>query len=193
MDWSSLIDGVGAVAGTALSVGSGGILGLLGSIGGAFLKMRQAKQEAELRREDREHEIRLLDKNMEMMKLRGSLSAEEHESEARLVATQGSYDGLAASIRADACTGDVHKIVNDLKSLFRLILTTMLVAIVTYMFYVFTHADEASNATLVKLFSGFELKEMLRYIVYSTVFTASTACVWWFGDRAFAPPGLKNR
>lgn len=38
-----------------------------------------------------------------------------------------------------------------------------------------------------------EVKDLLRYIVYSVVFTACTAGMWWFADRALAPPGLKNR
>jgi hypothetical protein len=42
-------------------------------------------------------------------------------------------------------------------------------------------------------FTPEQAKELLVYDVKSLVFSASTAVVWWFGDRAFAPPGMKNR
>ena len=34
---------------------------------------------------------------------------------------------------------------------------------------------------------------LLRYIVFSVVFSFSTAVAWWFGDRALTPPGAKHR
>ena len=30
-------------------------------------------------------------------------------------------------------------------------------------------------------------------VIYSMVFAASTAVVWWFGDRAFTPPSMRGR
>ena len=38
-----------------------------------------------------------------------------------------------------------------------------------------------------------EIKDLLRYMIYSLFFATTTAITWWFGDRAFAPPGMKNR
>lgn len=34
---------------------------------------------------------------------------------------------------------------------------------------------------------------LVEYTVRSIVFAASTATVWWFGDRALQPPGTKHR
>jgi len=49
------------------------------------------------------------------------------------------------------------------------------------------------DSSLLQLFSDGQLANMTRYIVYSMVFSAATATVWWFGDRALTPPNMKAR
>jgi hypothetical protein len=49
------------------------------------------------------------------------------------------------------------------------------------------------NGVLAHVLSPDEALELIKYIVYSVVFSATTSGVWWFGDRAFSPPGMKNR
>ena len=34
---------------------------------------------------------------------------------------------------------------------------------------------------------------LANYITHSVVFAATTAMVWWFGDRGMTPPALKER
>jgi len=50
----------------------------------------------------------------------------------------------------------------------------------------------ADNALVTLLGQG-AVVEIMTYIIYSVVFSCSTAIVWWFGDRALTPPGMKSR
>lgn len=105
----------------------------------------------------------------------------------------GSWDGLQASINADAATVDTYKWVNAIKSLYRPFITTVLVVLVYQLFCDIVAGLGGTESVLSDIFTGQELKEIMRYIVYSVVFSASTAVTWWFSERAFQPPGLKNR
>ncbi len=165
--------GIGATA------ASGGIFGLLGSlIGGAF-KFFQAKQA-------HKEKLEWADKEMAMARLdmeRDTLAA---DNEARLIAAQGSWLGLRASYAQDY--GATYKWANAVKTLYRPLLTSGLLFLVWKIW-----DDIQTGQALIEYFTEAELKDVIKYIVMSVVFTASTAAVWWFGDRAFAPPGFKNR
>ena len=100
MEWADLIAG-------AVSVGSGGLFGLLGSAVGVVAKYFQEKQRQTWEREKWSHETELLRLNMEAR-------AQETEQELAIVSQEGSWGGLSESIRAEKSVKNVHTWVNDI-------------------------------------------------------------------------------
>lgn len=172
MEW------LGDLLGTGASVASGGLFGLLGSVVGVFAKTYQEKQRQEWETKQQAYELQLLDMQMKQR-------AHETEHELAIVAQEGSWEGMRSSQQFAMSNGETHMWVNDIKSLFRPVLTLVLWILSLYLFY--SLADDS------KMLSQPEVDELMKYMVYSIFFSASTATVWWFGDRALAPPGLKNR
>tara|TARA_R110000850_G_scaffold93465_7_gene197723 strand:- start:5004 stop:5522 length:519 start_codon:yes stop_codon:yes gene_type:complete len=172
MEW------LGDLLGTGASVASGGLFGLLGSVVGVFAKTYQEKQRQEWETKQQAYELQLLDMQMKQR-------AQETEHELAIVAQEGSWQGMSSSQEMAMSGGETHMWVNDIKSLFRPALTLTLWIISLYLF--------TSLANDSKMLSQPEVDELMKYMVYSIFFSASTATVWWFGDRALAPPGLKNR
>ncbi|MCP4744682.1 MAG: hypothetical protein GY874_00860 [Desulfobacteraceae bacterium] len=91
---------------------------------------------------------------------------------------KGSWDGLIASYKADQAPVNNYKWVNAVRSLYRPVLTTGLVIITYLLFHNVLAGLAASDSLLLDIFSGSELKEILRYIVYSIVFSTATAVSW---------------
>lgn len=176
MDWSTLID----TAGAALSVASGGIFGLIGSIIGIVTKYYQTKQEHAWQKEKWAHEKDLLELNMRA-------SSAETENELAIVSQTGSWSGLTESLRAEQAIGTVHMFVNDVRALFRPFLTVALWVLGAWVFY---HVVIGSLATWL---AEADIKDIIRYMVYTVFFCAASATMWWFGDRALSPPGMKSR
>lgn len=182
MEWLSLIGG------TAASAASGGIFGFIGSAVGGVFKYFQRKQEQKFEEKKWQHELALIDKEHER-------NREEDEHELSIISQEGAWSGLTTSIEADAKGGDTYKWVNAVKALYRPLLTTGLVVIAYLIFQdlVAMLSEAQDAAVLTKVFTPEQARQLLVYNVNSLVFSASTAVVWWFGDRAFAPPGMKNR
>jgi hypothetical protein len=181
MDWADLLGG-------ATSAMSGGIFGFIGSAVGGIFKYFQVRQQHKFEEKKWKHELVLLDKEHER-------DRQEDEHELSVISQQGAWSGLTTSIQADSVTGETYKWVNAIKTLYRPLLTTGLVAIAYLIFKDLLVMVDGNTTVLVpnNIFSPEQAKELIVYTVYSLVFSASTAVVWWFGDRAFAPPGLKNR
>ena len=151
---------------TLLSGGAGGLFGVLGSLGGAFFKAKERKA-------DREHEL----------SMRSADRADRqagHTNDMETVRETSKANALVSTIQAQgAATG--------IKSLFRPFLTTLLVIMSGWIFYTLVSSDE-----LTVYFDVDERAALIRYVVCSIIFTASTAVTWWFGDRALAPPTVKH-
>lgn len=156
------------------SAASGGIFGVVGAIGGSVMKYFNQKQEQKFKKDEWEHEKDLIKIQMEV------------ESQ------KGSWAGLIESYKSDKEFVDTYKWVNAIKSLYRPFLTTSLV-IITYLLFENILGGLKDNNILSEIFTGSELKEILRYIVYSIVFSTATAISWWFCERALSPPKIKNR
>ncbi len=172
MEWLNDLLGVGA------SAASGGLFGLLGAVGGQVSKYFQEKQRQAWEEKKWDREERLLQLQMKGRR-------EETEQELAIVQQQGSWAGLRASY-SSVIDQPSYKWVAAVKSLFRPLLTLVLWVMAGITFYlVVTVAN--------KYFSGVELKELIKYMVYTIFFSASTAGMWWFGDRALSPPQFKNR
>lgn len=161
------------------SVASGGVLGLVGSVIGAVGKYFFTRQEQAFEQEKWEYESRLLELQLKAKTI-------ETEREAALVAQQGSWDGLAESYKAVAAIGQTHAWVNDFRALFRPLLTLVLWTIAGWVFY------EIGKDQFDEWLQADQEAALVQYMVYTVFFSASTATMWWFGDRALSPPTLKK-
>jgi len=169
------------ILGVGASVASGGVLGLLGSAVGAVGKYFTRKQELVEADKNRQHELALIREQR-------ATKAEETESEIRLVDAAASGEMRVKSYEMQETAGPTSQWANDLKTLFRPTLTLFLwLATGGCLMWVAKYGVESGLLTYK------DFGELVRYIVYSVVFSAVTATVWWFGDRAFLPPGLSRR
>lgn len=171
MEWLGNLLGIGATA------ASGGLFGVLGSVLGNVSKYFYRKQEQQWQREKWAQENKLQELQMKA----GAL---ETEQELAIESQKGSWRGLVASHQV--VDPPSYKWVAAIKSLFRPFITLVLWVLAAWVFHQVV-------TTLRDLFSALEFKELVTYMVYSVFFAATTAAMWWFADRALAPPGLKNR
>lgn len=157
------------ILGVGTAAASGGVFGVLCGAFSSIFKFYQQKQA-------HKQQLELMDKQIQIN------------------SQQGSWTALSESLKSDAAGSDnVPPIINGIKSLSRHVVIVILI-FVTYMFFLeILKAFEGENSALTNIFTGEELKEILRYIVYSMVFATSTAVLWLFGERGFAAPGMKNR
>ena len=174
MDWMSIL-GVGA------SVASGGVFGLIGSAFGAWMKTKERKEQAISQEKEREHERKMFELQMQS------------------TSQDGAWTGLETSLRAAASINgqENYKWVIAIKSLFRPFITLFLWVAVGFEIVMVMDGQLgvyiASATANTALFSAVEIQELVKYIVYSTVFSATTATTWWFGERALSLPNVKNR
>ncbi len=158
---------IGKVAGGLFTAAGGGLFGLIGSLAGQWLKSREKQKE-------HRREIELVRLQMEVKK------------------QEGSWRGLTSSHQSDAAvSSNAHKWANDIKAIYRPLLTTLLCRISYLIFRDLMAAMNGEGSTIASFFEFEEIRAMVVYCVYSIIFATSTAVVWWYGDRAFAPPGLK--
>lgn len=156
----------------------GGILGVVGSVFGAVGQYFARKQEMQEAVFERAHELKLMEFEMQQSKVETENELAILQSQADAISKEKSY-GLKNTSR-HASTW-----VNNLRSLFRPFLTVALWGLTLTVLLIIMKSPG--------LFSSYEINEILKYVVYSIVFSATTATVWWFGDRALQPPGQKKR
>lgn len=169
-----LIDAISGIA-------SGGILGAVGALIGFAGKYFQEQQRQAWEEKKWDNEAVMLRLNMEAR-------LAETENELKIVLGQADADQRVASYGLDMTTpGGVHKWVNDVRSLFRPFLTIFLWVVA--LFIVWRMSDWVGDG-LVTVDASVGL---IDYVIKSVIFSASTATVWWFGDRALSPPGMKGR
>lgn len=157
---------VAQISGAALS---GGITGILGSIGGRVLGLVERR----MARKDRElemiHEEKQWKQEATLLELQHRLGLEEREQLAQhaveLTNVQGSWDGLIASQDAEKAIGESYPWVNAVRALTRPGLTIFLSVAVFIIYFVATEDQQLS-------------------IVNALIYGATTATLWWFGDRA---------
>lgn len=170
MDWLGDLLSFGA------SAASGGILGIIGAAIGGVFKFFQKKQEMEEAERVRSHELKLQELQMAARKA-------ETEQEIALANAAGSWEGLSASVRADASIQNVSGWVNDARALYRLILTTLLWALTAWIAWLIL--DQRTMHYLTSVDAG----EIIKQIIRDILFCAATATTWWFGDRAMISRG----
>lgn len=176
-------DAFAAISTALTGMASGGMFGLLGGIVGAFSKALQEKQRQNFQREQWAYEENLLRLHMEA-------KMEETEQELAIVTQEGSWTALDASLRSAAMI-QASPWANNIRSLFRPFLTIVLVGLAAWMFDSLIGQMAEGNGLLIEYFSLEELSGLVRYMVQTIFFTASTAALWWFAERALTPNWAK--
>ncbi|MEM7638876.1 MAG: hypothetical protein AAF269_07415 [Pseudomonadota bacterium] len=146
------------IIGMSASAAGGGLFGLLGTTLGrvaGFFEKRQSIAHEERRWQ---HETTLV----ELQQKTAMQAAKTALDQAHV---DGSWDGLSASLAAQAAIGESYKWVNAIRSLTRPSLTLLLWGIATLIWF---SADSAAQANIVE----------------TATFAATAATLWWFGDRA---------
>lgn len=174
------MDDIVSLLGAGASVASGGLFGLFGSIVGQVSKHFQRKQEQKWEKEKWNYEA-------DMFRLQMQAKAAETEQELAIVSQQGSWSSLDSSIKADGLIKPQSAWASDVKALFRPFITVVLVGVTAWIIHMLL------NGRLDATLTHQDKLDIIRYSVYSVVFSTSTAITWWFADRALTPPQFKNR
>ena len=143
--------------GLAASAAGGGVFGLLGTVIGRAAGYFEQRQSQAHERARWQHEAHLA--GLELQARR-----EEGEAAERLAETSGRWQGLAASMQAEASIGESYAWVNAVRALTRPVLT-LLLWLITWL--VFLASPETEQAKIVE----------------TATFAATAATLWWFGDR----------
>jgi len=146
------------IVGLAASAAGGGVFGLVGTALGRVAGFFE-------RRQSMKHETARWAHEVELIGLQQAAAREETEAELALANVAGSWDGLRASMTADAAIASSYRWVDAIRGLTRPILTLLLWLIATG---IWLGADPASKTSIVE----------------TATFAATAATLWWFGDRA---------
>jgi len=162
---------------SALGAGAtGGLFGLIGQVGNRAIGIWEARE----RRKDMvltyQQEEKRWGQERALIELQMKARAEETEHELAIAETRGSWAGLAASAEADARAPESYRWVAAVRTLTRPFLTleTQLLLVVL----LFVVKDQARV-------------DLLQTVVDTAAFSASTALLWWFGERGQRPRGAK--
>jgi hypothetical protein len=176
MEFLASIFGAGAM-------GAGGVVtGFFGGIIGQISKHFQEKsrQSHEAQKWKHEESKRNHDSRMASMEIMAESDIAKDKA-------------LSASIESDSRLSNSNSSpwANNVKVVYRPFLTTLLLIIASIMFVMFMSALEVQAHALNQVFSGNEMKEIIKYMIYTVFYTASTAAMWWFCDRALSPSFAK--
>lgn len=167
MEW---LEGITTTLGTIATVGSGGIFGLLGAGVGALSKYMQEKS------------LREWEKEKHKMKM------DEIRVKMEVASQEGSWDGLKTSWEAERdISPHVHTWVNDIRALFRPVYTLAILIVAAWVF------ARILDGWLKDYLTAEDVRDLVRYMVYTIYFTAATAGTWWFAERGLVPSFMKNR
>ncbi|MCR9079606.1 MAG: hypothetical protein NXH78_10945 [Hyphomonadaceae bacterium] len=143
--------------GIAASAAGGGMFGVLGTALGRLAGYFERQQSIEHEERRWQHEVTLL----EMQRL---AAAAETEADLALTHAEGRWDGLQASLNAEAAIRSSYKWVDAIRGLTRPLLTLLLWGITVVIWF---SADLADRTNITE----------------TATFAATAATLWWFGDR----------
>ena len=143
--------------GLAASAAGGGVFGLLGTALGRTAAYFE-------RRQEQAHEQAKWDHESALLELQMRADAQETEAELALADVRGSWEGLSASMAAEAAIAPSYKWVDAVRGLTRPVLTLLLWLISAVIFF---QADLPGRAEITE----------------TATFAATAATLWWFGDR----------
>lgn len=182
MDWGTIISGF------LTGGGAGAVTGIFGSAIGGLFSWLNRKQDAKEAKAARDHELALYDRqeaaNASEREFELDKLDAEHENKVGEINTRGQWRGLEASYGLDLVSEHCSRWVNNIKALYRPLLTTLLVIATWVIIYWLMNADQ-------EILSGENVNALVKYCIMSVAYTASTAAMWWFGDRALKPPSHK--
>jgi len=145
----------------------GAILGLVGSVSTKAFGIFEKREERKLVALQMDHESKRWSHDEHMFTLQSQAKVAETEQEAFLMTTQGSYDGLKASIEAQSeATKGSSKWVKNIISLMRPSLTTSFVGVIIYL-CIIGNPDDIRIAAIT-----------------AVIELGSMSVAWWFGDRS---------
>lgn len=143
------------IIGIGMDAAAGGLFGIFGTALGRIAGYFERKQTFAQETKRWDHELKLHELQMQARK-------QETEMELAIAAQEGSWQGLSASLAAEAATGPASQWVINLLRLVRPVLTILLWLITAWIF------AKTQNGSIAN----------------SAVFAATAATLWWFGDRA---------
>lgn len=150
--------------GLGVDAAAGGVFGILGTALGRVAGFFERKQTFKHEQARWSHEYKLHELNMQAR-------SQETEMELALAAQSGSWNGLEASIKAEAAIGNASQWVINVLRLVRPVLT-LLLWLITAAIFIITRESTIAEAA---------------------IFAATAATLWWFGDRApKAVSGISN-
>lgn len=182
------MESLGDILGGIASAAGGGIFGIIGSVVTGIFRMKEKAADRQFEKDKWAQENRLFELEMERDHQRG-------EQEIAIAAQKGSWGALGESMLAEA---ELNKrlggVTANIKALFRPILTVLLWGLSAFVVWsliqALTEAD--GDSVLRAIMSEQEIAELLKYSIYTTLFSAATAATWWFADRALLPPSAKR-
>lgn len=148
-----------------LSSIGGAVTGVLGSIIGRGFQIWEMREKRKDRVLDYEQERAKWGHEKELAAMQHTMHLEEIEAESAAQSELKSWDGLTASIDAASKVGESYRWVSAVQALTRPVLTVGLIAC----------------ATGVGLAAG---GDTLNRSAATLAFLATSAVLWWFGDRA---------
>ncbi|MAK62638.1 MAG: hypothetical protein CMK09_16840 [Ponticaulis sp.] len=143
--------------GMAASAAGGGVFGVVGTVLGRVAGYFEAQQQHVFDKSRWQHET-------EMVRLNLEVGQAKSEAEQELASLQGSWAGLRSSLEAEVSLTSSYPLVNAIRALTRPALTLLLWVITALVFF---------NVET----------DMKARIVETSVFAATAATLWWFGDR----------
>lgn len=143
--------------GLAASAAGGGVFGVLGTALGRIAGYFEQRQEQAFEEKRWAHDLAL-------KQLVQETQSKADAAKRDMVQLQGQWDGLRASHAADAAIPDSYPIVHAIRALTRPALTLLLWVITALIFF---------NVR----------EDQQQKIVETSVFAATAATLWWFGDR----------
>ena len=160
----------GGLAGGAL----GAAFGALGSVLNRGLGIFETREKRKDRQLEMAHEVERWGHDLRLASDARTGRAEEARQALARTDAEGSWDGLKASLQAEAGIGASWPWVAAVRALTRPALTLLLWILFALLFLsALSGALSAETASVV-----------VRTAVETIAFSASTALTWWFGDRA---------
>ena len=156
---------MGDIVGLTASAAGGGLFGLVGTALGRVAGYFE-------RRQTMAHEVQRWGHEVQLIELQAAAAKAETEAELALTDVTGSWDGLRASMEAEAAIGTSYRWVDAVRGLTRPVLTLLLWSIACI---IWIGADAAGQSSISE----------------TATFAATAATLWWFGDRG-PKTGLPN-
>ncbi len=146
------------IAGLAASAAGGGVFGLVGTALGRVAGFFE-------RRQTMKHETARWAHEVDLIGMQQAAARQETEAELALTDATGRWDGLKASMTAEAAIGQSYLWVDAIRGLTRPVLTMLLWLIATGIWF---GTDPEGQTSIIE----------------TATFAATAATLWWFGDRA---------